>query len=105
MHQCAYFMNDPKLSHKWTVKCICKYLQGMQDCGIIYHPDKSKGIECFVDANFVGAWDQADAQSAENVMSRTGFAIFYAGCPILWCSKLQMEIALSMTEVEYIALS
>ena len=29
----------------------------------------------------------------------------YAGCPILWCLKLQTEIALSMAEAEYIALS
>ena len=29
----------------------------------------------------------------------------YANCPVLWCSKLQTEIALSTTEAEYIALS
>ena len=29
----------------------------------------------------------------------------YAGCPIMWSSKLQTEIALSTTEAEYIALS
>ena len=38
-------------------------------------------------------------------MSRTGYVIFYANCPIIWCSKLQTEIALSTTESEYIALS
>ena len=38
-------------------------------------------------------------------MSHTGYVIKYAGCPILWCSKLQTEIALSTTEAEYIALS
>ena len=29
----------------------------------------------------------------------------YAGCPVIWCSKLQTEIALSTTEAEYISLS
>ena len=29
----------------------------------------------------------------------------YASCPIMWCSKLQTLIALSMTEADYIALS
>ena len=48
---------------------------------------------------------QIDADNPENLMSRTGYVIMYAGCPILWCSKLQTEIALSTTEAEYIALS
>ena len=38
-------------------------------------------------------------------MSITGYSIYYAGCLILWSSKLQTEIALSTTESEYIALS
>ncbi len=37
--------------------------------------------------------------------SRTGYVITFASCPVLWCSKLQTEIALSTTEAEYIALS
>ena len=46
-----------------------------------------------------------DSEDSENVLSRSGFIIFYAGCPIHWVSKLQTEIALSTTESEYIALS
>jgi hypothetical protein len=34
-----------------------------------------------------------------------GYLIIYAGCPMHWASKMQMEIALSITEAEYIALS
>jgi hypothetical protein len=34
-----------------------------------------------------------------------GFVINFAGCPVIWSSKLQTEIALSTTEAEYIALS
>ena len=39
------------------------------------------------------------------MLSRTGYIISYAGCPITWGSKLQSEIALSTTESEYIAMS
>ena len=39
------------------------------------------------------------------MLSRTGYTIFYTGCPIIWVSKLQTEIALSTAESEYIALS
>ena len=58
-----------------------------------------------MDADFAGGWQQADADSAENVMSRTGYVLMYAGCPINWVSKLQTEIALSTAEAEYIAFS
>jgi hypothetical protein len=34
-----------------------------------------------------------------------GYIIRYVGCPLIWGSKLQKEIALSSTESEYIALS
>ena len=38
-------------------------------------------------------------------MSRTGYVILFANCPIIWTSKLQTEITLSTTESEYVALS
>jgi len=55
--------------------------------------------------DFAGGWDPGDAMNADNVYSQTGYVIRYAGCPIYWQSKLQMEIALSTAETEYIALS
>ena len=104
-HQCARFNNNPMLSHERSIRRIGKYLLGTQDKGIIFKPDISKGIECYVDADFSGNWNAIDSEDSENVLSRSGFIIFYAGCPIHWVSKLQTEIALSTTESEYIALS
>lgn len=72
---------------------------------MIYTVDKSKGLEVYVDADFAGGWNAADADNVDNVLSRTGFVICYENCPIVWCSKLQTEIALSTAEAEYIALS
>ena len=54
-----------------------------------YKPDKEKGIECYIDADFAGGWAQADSDNVENFMSCTGYVIMYVGCPVLWCSKLQ----------------
>ena len=105
VHQCARFCNDPKRSHERAVKRIGKYLIGTKERGILCKPDKNKGLECYVDADFAGGWDRGDSENPENVMSRTGYVIRYAGCPIVWCSKLQTEVALSTTEAEYIALS
>jgi hypothetical protein len=53
----------------------------------------------------VGGWDNTDPDNASNLMSRTGFVIKYADCPITWKSKLQTEIALSTAKAEYITLS
>ena len=58
-----------------------------------------------MDADFAGSWDKADSMNPENVLSRTGYIIYYYGCPIVSVSKLQTEIALSTAEAEYIALS
>ena len=104
-HQCARFSNDPKALHERGVRHIGKYLLATKERGLIFKPDSTKGIECFVDADFAGSWAKADSSNPENVMSRTGYVIYYAGCPVLWASKLQTEIALSTAEAEYIALS
>ena len=104
-HQCARFCIDPKLSHEQAVKRIVRYLLDSKDKGLIFRPDLSKGLECYVDADFAGGWRDGDQESPESVLSRTGFVIIYAGCPVTWTSKLQSEIALSTTESEYIALS
>ena len=39
------------------------------------------------------------------VKSRTGYVITFAGCPVVWQSKLQTETALSTMEAEVVALS
>jgi hypothetical protein len=62
-------------------------------------------LECYIDVNFAGGWDQSDPHNASNLMSRTGFVIKYADYPIYWLRKLQTEIALSTVEAEYIVLS
>ena len=103
-HQCARFNNDPHLSHERSVKRIGRYILDTRDKGMIYRPDITRGLECYVDADLAGVWKDGNHDSPESVLSRTGFVIMYYGCPITWGSKLQTEIALSTTESEYIAL-
>eukprot|EP00957_Ditylum_brightwellii_P026657 2016461-Ditylum_brightwellii.AAC.1 len=78
-HQCAWFCNDPKLYHERAIRKIAKYLSVTSDRG---------------------SWNKAVADNLENVMLQTGFTIMYASCPVLWQSKLQIEIALSIAEAE-----
>jgi hypothetical protein len=37
--------------------------------------------------------------------ARSGWIVFYAGCPVIWASKLQSQVAMSTTEAEYIEMS
>lgn len=105
VHQAARFMEEPKLQHTTMVHDIGRYLIGTKDEGLIYQPTKAK-FECFVDADFCGNWNEDDpSYNRDTARSRTGFVIKYAGCPIVWYSKLQTEIALSTTAAEYVALS
>ena len=59
----------------------------LSTCGIVYKTDKEKGIDCYVDADFVDGWDQAHASNTENAMSHMEYVITYVGCPVLWCCK------------------
>ena len=104
VHQTARFSNKPMLCQKKAIMRLGHYLLDTRKRGMIYKLDRSKGLECYADADFAGGWTQADAWNAENVLSHTGYVIMYASCPILWVSRLQTEIALSTAVAEVIAL-
>jgi hypothetical protein len=84
-------------------------LVGTADKGLIFTPTKDPKditLDMYVDADFAGMWhSQADCQDPIRVKSRTGYLLLLAGCPLLWSSKLQTEIATSTLEAEFIALS
>jgi hypothetical protein len=103
--QCARFCKDSKRDHEEAVTQICRYLLKTKDMGLILKPDKSKGLECYVDANWAGLWRDRSSNDPLLAHSRTGYVLMYGGCPIIWASKMQPLIALSTTEAEHIALS
>ena len=105
VHNCARFMENPKENHTEAIMDIVRYLKGTKDKGIELNPNDSS-FECYVDADFAGLWDSESAEDDRTTArSRTGYIIKYGGCPIVWSSKLQTEIALSTTAAEYVALS
>ena len=105
VHQCARFTHNPRQSHGDAVKRICRYLQGTRERGLIFSPTKEMTLDCYSDADFAGLWNYEEDQDPVCVKSRTGYVLTLAGCPLIWGSKLQTEIALSTLESEYIALS
>ena len=105
VHQCARFASQPKMEHSKAIRRIVRYLAGNADKGTIFKPDKSQGLQVYVDADFAGNWDPIDTKNVDTARSRHGYVITLAGCPICWKSQLQTEIALSSTESEYTGIS
>jgi len=56
VYQCTQYCSAPKCSHEEAVKRISRYLKRTKDKSIYYEFDPIKGIEVYVDADFVGNW-------------------------------------------------
>ena len=97
-HSTAMFSANTKASHDKGVKRIINYLKGTKENGLIMYPKNDKGLECFVDADFAGGWSTNESDDPASVYSCTEYIIKYSNCLILWASKLQSEISLSIKE-------
>ena len=105
-HQIAKYSSDPREPHGEAILYLVRYLKRTCDLGICFKPDPDKGFECYCDADFSGNWNKQFAPVDPSASkSCSGWAVFYAGCPVCWASKLQSQVALSTTEAEYIAVS
>ena len=105
VHQCARFCNNPKSLHEQGLKRICRYLYRTRNQGLIFRPQLTDGLKCYVDADWARNWLKSRPNDKTWALSRTGYIITYANCPIVWGSKMQSLVALSTTEAELIAMS
>jgi len=105
VHQCARFTTSPCRVHELAIWRIVRHLKATSTRGYTLKPSQFFNLDCFVDADFAGTWSTDTSEDPSSVKSWTGYVITFASCPVLWCSKLQSEIALSTTEAKYIALS
>ena len=104
-HQRARFSADPKVEHGKAVRWLGRYLAGTRNKGLILRPEDIKDLEIFVDANFAGNWDRPTQRMIAARLGPGTATLSTTGCPIIWKSQLQTEIALSSTESEYNGLS
>ena len=105
VHQCARYANNPKQIHQEVVKHICQYLWHTRSKGMHLQPNGIHCLEAYVDSNFCGCFHKDHSHVRHTALSRAGYIITYAGCPLLWTSRLQTEVALSSCEAEFIAMS
>ena len=81
-HQCARFVEHPKIEHGEAIRQIVRYLIGSNDKGMIFKPDLTKGLEVYVDSNFAGNWNREDSLNKDPARSRHGYFISYNGVPL-----------------------
>ncbi|KAL7478267.1 hypothetical protein ACHAW6_004040, partial [Cyclotella cf. meneghiniana] len=98
------YSSNPKQEYGQAIIYIVRYLIKTCDLGLHFKPDASKGFYCYADTDFSGEWNKDFAKlDPSTAKSRSGWFILYADCLVIWCSKLQSQVALSATEEEYIA--
>lgn len=94
---CSRFQSDPRESQLTIVKRIFEYLKGTTNLGLYYRKSSKYKQVGYCDAEYVG--DRLERKSTY------GSCHFLGDNLIFWSSKRQSTIALSTTEVEYIAAS
>jgi phosphoribosyl-AMP cyclohydrolase len=93
------YMSKPGKEHWTIVKRVFRYLRGTSSYGLCYQGraglDRVLDIHVFVDADWDGDLDRR--------RSTSGYVFNLFGGAISWMRKRQVVVALSTTEVEYMA--
>ena len=80
------------------MKWIFRYLKGTAEHGILFSRQPgTNSVVGYVDADYAGEVDDR--------RSTTGYVFTLSGGPICWKSTLQSIVAMSTTEVEYMAVA
>ncbi|KAL2237909.1 UNVERIFIED_CONTAM: Retrovirus-related Pol polyprotein from transposon TNT 1-94 [Sesamum indicum] len=90
------YMSNPGPPHWEALKWLLKYLYGSENVGILF----SKRSE---NTQLVGYVDSNYGNDQDSRKSTTSYIFTFCGSCISWKSQLQHIVALSTTEVEYIA--
>ena len=90
VHQCARFSTDPRREHGQALRWLGKYLKDNVNEGTTLQPEKGRGLEVWVDADFSGNWNRPESEYRDTARSRHGYVIMYEGCPILQKSQLKI---------------
>ena len=77
------FSTDPRKEHVKSLRWLGKYLKYNINEGTTLQPEKGRGLEVWVDADFVGNWNGSESEDRDTDRSRNGYFIIYEGCPIL----------------------
>ena len=88
------FMSNPRKEHWAAIKWIIWYLKGTSRVSLCFGLGEPM-LDGYIDANMSG-----DIDSSKSI---SGYLMTFSGGASSWQSKLQKCVALSTTEVEYVA--
>jgi hypothetical protein len=91
------FLARPTRAQYQALDGVLRYISGSIGLGIVYNKHDKKGLHAYSDADWAGPLLNGDSRST------SGYAVFFAGGLISWCSKRQTSPALSSTNSEYVA--
>jgi hypothetical protein len=92
---CARFQANPNESHLSALKRILRYLKHTPNIGLWYPKGANPTLVGFSDSDFAGSLVERKSTSRA--------CHFLERSLVSWSSKKQNSVALSTTEVEYIA--
>ena len=98
VHYLSQFSIALGLDHLITMKQVYWYLNGTQDFGITFYGN-------WIWENLTGFTNSDWAGDSNSQRSIAGYAFIFCGAVMAWLAKKQLTIALSSTEVEYMALT
>ncbi|KAL7481129.1 hypothetical protein ACHAW6_006810 [Cyclotella cf. meneghiniana] len=105
-HMVAKYSSNPKQEHGQAISYIVRYLIKSCNLGLHFNLDASKSIYCYAVTDYIGEWNKDFAElDPSTAKPRSGWFILYANCPVIWCSRLQPQVALSTMKAEFITLS
>ena len=94
---CAMYQADPKESDLKATERILRYIKGSKNLGLFYPKSKTFELMAYTDADY--------GRCKIDRKSTSGICYFLGKSLVTWPSKKQNTIALSSTEVEYVAAS
>lgn len=89
------FMSCPTNLHLQVAKIILRYVRGTLNYGILYQKHETYDLIGYTDSDYAG--DLGDMKST------SGYTFMLSGGAIAWSSKKQPIVALSSTQVEFVA--
>nr|GEU84829.1 hypothetical protein [Tanacetum cinerariifolium] len=89
------YMQNPRESHAYVIKKILRYLKGTTSFDIKYNRSNYMKL--------VGYSDSSHNVDIDDRRNTTGHVVYLGTSPITWCLQKQTTVALSLSEVEFMA--